>query len=285
MTSVVESSARADVRTIVWGGVRLGVVTAIGVVVFALASRALTGTAEFVVQSVLVLLGGALFAYLPAVSVRPNDVDSIGWAALLGLLGALAFTVIDTVVLRPLGIYHWTWDAIGGGSGFWYVPVWWMVATVIAWLGSWVAAIAIARGTFNLMAAAGQTIAIALILFAVLVFTKVASVHAATMALDRHGSGGARGARGGAPAPVTAGPDGRRRWRIVAWLLTPIVVWAASFFGGWVGAIVARDTGQAVTGPLGLGLGAIVGGGVGVALCLITLRGLRRRKAAIVEDD
>jgi hypothetical protein len=164
--------------------VKLGVLTAIGVGVFALASRPLTGSAELVVQSTLVLVGGALFAYLPAVWVRPTDVDSIGWTALLGLLGALAFTVIDTIVLRPLGVYHWTWDAIGGGSGFWYVPVWWMGATVLAWLGSWVAAIAIgARGTFNVVIVAGQTIAIGLVLFAVLVFTSVAPVGAATMAL------------------------------------------------------------------------------------------------------
>ena len=185
MTSVVESTrARADVRTIVGGGVKLGALTAIGVVVFALASRPLTGSAEFVVQSALVLVGGALFAYLPAAWVRPTDVDSIGWAALLGLLGALVFTVIDTVALRPVGIYHWTWDAIGGGSGFWYVPVWWMAATILAWLGSWIAAIAIGtRGAFNLVVTAGPTIALGLVVFAVLVFTNVAPLHTATMAL------------------------------------------------------------------------------------------------------
>ena len=62
MTSVGEPTAVADSdwRTIVRAGVQLGVVTAVGVVFFALLSRAMVGTTEIIVQSVLVLVGAAV---------------------------------------------------------------------------------------------------------------------------------------------------------------------------------------------------------------------------------
>jgi len=127
------------------GGFQLGMFTVIGVVAFALLSRTLTGTAETVVQSVLIVVGGIAFAYFPSLGVRPRTVDGIAWAALMGLLGALVFTVVDTALLRPIHLYHWTWDAIGGGSGFWYIPVWWMGSATLAWLGALTVA-TLARG-------------------------------------------------------------------------------------------------------------------------------------------
>jgi hypothetical protein len=185
MTSAVESAAeRYDVRTIVGGGVKLGLLTVVAVVVFALLSRALDGTAEIVVQSLIVLLGGVLASYLPALWVQPRRPDTIAWAALVGLLGALVFTVLDTVLLRPLGIYHWTWDAIGGGSGFWYIPVWWMGSALLAWLGAWVAAaVGNARGGFSIIGTAGPTLSMSLLVFLVLVLVQAAPPTPAVMAL------------------------------------------------------------------------------------------------------
>ncbi|MFQ6045309.1 MAG: hypothetical protein ACE5PT_02985 [Gemmatimonadales bacterium] len=175
---------RADVRTIVGGGIKLGVFTAIGVVIFALVSRPMAaGTAETLVQSFLILLGGSVFAYYPAYAVRPRDADTIAWSALLGLVGALAFTVIDTAVLRPLDIYRWTWDKIGGGSGFWYVPVWWMGSAVLAWFGAWVSANRDAASLQDTVAAAAQTVVIAVALFAVITLTAW-PFHSAMMALS-----------------------------------------------------------------------------------------------------
>jgi hypothetical protein len=185
MTSAVEPAAeRYDVRTVVGGGVKLGILTVVAVVVFALLSRALDGTVEIIVQSVIVLAGGVLVSYLPALWVQPRGADSIAWAALVGLLGALVFTVIDTALLRPLGIYHWTWDAIGGGSGFWYIPIWWIGASLLAWLGAWVAAtVGNARGTFNVSAVAGQTLAVTVLMFMVLVLVRLAPPTPAIVAL------------------------------------------------------------------------------------------------------
>lgn len=185
MTSAVEPLVeRADVRTIVGGGVVLGVLTALGVAVFSLASRALSGTAEVVVGAAVVLVGGAIASYLPAHWVRPRHVDGIAWAALIGLLGSLAFTVLDTVLLRPVGLYHWTWDAIGGGSGFWYIPVWWMGSATLAWIGAWVLSV-LARGGREPRAvgAAVQFTLIALLVFAALVTLTPLSAASAVMAL------------------------------------------------------------------------------------------------------
>ncbi|MBI3982084.1 MAG: hypothetical protein HY337_04185 [Gemmatimonadetes bacterium] len=182
MTSAAEPGVteRSDVRTIVGGGVKLGVVTAGGVTVFALLSRMLAGPSEILLQSVLVFVGVGVFAYLPTSWVRPRGIDGIAWTALVGLLGALVFTVVDTALLRPVNLYHWTWDQIGGGSGFWYIPIWWMGSAVLAWLGGW----AWSRGGGgSAVARAGQTAVVGAVLFAIIVLTGILPFHAGTAAL------------------------------------------------------------------------------------------------------
>ncbi len=185
MTSAAQlaSDTQSDWRSMVRSGAIVGAVTAAGVVLFALLSRAMSGTSEMLVQSVLVVLGGAVFAYLPSVLLRPRDADSIAWVAMIGLLGALAFTVIDTVVLRPLDLYHWTWDAIGGGSGFWYVSVWWMGAAFLAWLGAWMVAMTSKGVEPNVLRTAAQTIGIGVVISLILMVTGVVPVHSAGFAL------------------------------------------------------------------------------------------------------
>jgi len=148
MTAAAQPAAadRSDVRTILVAGIQLGVLTTIGVVAFVLLSRALAGTTVAVVQAGVILAGGAVCAFVPARAIRPRSVDGIAWASMVGLLGALSFSVLNVVVLRPVHLFPWTWDAIGGGSGFWYLPVWWMGSAVLAWLGAWVVALAARSG-------------------------------------------------------------------------------------------------------------------------------------------
>jgi len=55
-------------------------------------------------------------------------------------------------------------------------------------------------------------------------------------------------------------PFGSGIARVVAWLLTPVVAWAASFVGGWIGAATAG--GDAGIAPLVIG--GIAGGALGV---------------------
>ena len=186
MTTAAEPMVvdRADVRTIVGGGVKLGILTAVGVVAFALLARAMSGNTETLVLSLLVLTGGVVFGYLPALWTRPRSADGIAWCTLLGLLGAVAFTVLDVVLLRPLSVYHWTWDAIGGGSGFWYIPVWWMGSAFLAWLGGMVVAYAAQGGRDPQPLVQGlQTGGIAVILFGIITGLTIAPFHPAVVAL------------------------------------------------------------------------------------------------------
>src|SRR5256885_12892768 len=64
-----------------------------------------------------------------------------------GPVGTVVFSAIDIVLLRPFKAYPWTWDAVGGGSTWWYLPVWWMLGTFLAWMGGLVTAGRAARGS------------------------------------------------------------------------------------------------------------------------------------------
>ena len=175
---------RRDLRTILTGGAVMGAVTIVGVVLFALISRVISGRFEVMFQSLVVLIGGALATFLPANAIRPRTVDGIGWTALTGFLGAVVFTVADLVVLRPLSLYSWTWDAIGGGSGWWYIPVWWMGATFLAWMGGLVyGSRARATTDVNVPALGLQAAGLAVVIFGVLAATGLAPFHAAIAAL------------------------------------------------------------------------------------------------------
>jgi hypothetical protein len=185
MTSAAEMSqtSGANVQTIVGGGIKLGVGTAVGVVVFALLTRSLAGNAEIVVQSILIILGGLAFSYVPAILLPPKDADTVAWASMIGLLGSLAFTVIDTILLRPIDLYHWKWDALGGGSGFWYIPVWWMGAAFLAWLGEWIVANGSKNSDASIAPTAGITAGMAVAVAVALMLTGIVPFHSASVAL------------------------------------------------------------------------------------------------------
>ena len=186
MTSPVAPLAlpRSNVRTIVGGGITLGLAAVVGVVTFAWLSRTLAGRAEVMGQTLVVLGGGAVAAYLPSYWVRPREIDGIGWSCLLAVVGFVVFTIVDTVILRPLDLYHWTWDAIGGGSGWWYLPIWLMGTALLAWLGGVVHSLRARREHEPaLLPLAGQTIGIALGLFVLLAATGLTPFHAGAAAL------------------------------------------------------------------------------------------------------
>ncbi len=66
-------------------------------------------------------------------------------------------------------------------------------------------------------------------------------------------------------------PRGRRVFRFLGWLLTPVVVWAASFLGGWAVAL-ATSPDQGTMGVVQLTIGAIWGGTVGLVGWLVVMR-------------
>lgn len=61
--------------------------------------------------------------------------------------------------------------------------------------------------------------------------------------------------------------------RLVGWLLTPLIAWAASFFGAWAGAGAAAIVPGA---NLSLGLTIMGGAAAGVGATMLWMRLLRR---------
>jgi len=144
MSATVAPAApdRSDFRTVTVGGAKIGVATAIAVVAFLAALRLvpIAGGLRGGVLVLIVLAAGLAAAFLPAEWTAARSTEGIAGAAAVGLVGTVVFSAIDIVLLRPFKAYPWTWDAIGGGSTWWYLPIWWMLGTFLAWMGGIVTA-------------------------------------------------------------------------------------------------------------------------------------------------
>ena len=152
---------RSDLRHILLGGTRLGFTIGAAVIIYLLVSRRVPdGIAQALLQTVVVIAAAVVATFLPAQWTTARGTEGIAAAAAVGLWGTIVFMAIDVIVLRPLKAYPWTWDAIGGGSTWWYLPIWWMLGTFVAWLGGLVTAARARRG--------GNTAVLALALPAVL---------------------------------------------------------------------------------------------------------------------
>ncbi|HEY7193842.1 MAG TPA: hypothetical protein VH439_08875 [Gemmatimonadales bacterium] len=138
---------RSDFAHLLTSGTIVGAAIAVTVILFLLVSRNLpAGILTSVLLMLIVLAGGVAAAFLPAFFASSRTVQGIASAAAIGLWGTVVFMAIDIVLLRPVKAYPWTWDAVGGGSTWWYLPVWWMLGTFIAWMGAIVTAGRAARG-------------------------------------------------------------------------------------------------------------------------------------------
>ena len=127
---------RSDFRTVMIAGAKTGALIGLAVVVFLVATRALgPGAARAAVQTLVVLAATTAAAFLPAFWAAPRTTEGVAGSAAIGLWGTIVFSVIDIALFRPLRAYPWTWDAVGGGSTWWYLPMWWMLGTYLAWLG------------------------------------------------------------------------------------------------------------------------------------------------------
>lgn len=138
---------RSEFRHILVSGTIVGAVVAVLVIVFLAISRLLpAGLVTSLILMLIVLAGGVAAAFLPAFYASSRTVQGIASAAGIGLWGTIVFMAIDVILLRPFKAYPWTWDAIGGGSTWWYLPVWWMLGTFLAWMGAIVTGGRAARG-------------------------------------------------------------------------------------------------------------------------------------------
>ena len=148
MTSTVTPD-RSEFRHILLSGTIVGAVTGAAVVLFLLVSRSgllPAGIVSSFLLMLIVLAGGVAAAFLPGFFATSRTVQGVASAAAIGLWGTIVFMAIDIILLRPFHAFPWTWDAIGGGSTWWYLPIWWMLGTFVAWMGAIVTAGRGARG-------------------------------------------------------------------------------------------------------------------------------------------
>ncbi|MBA3445375.1 MAG: hypothetical protein H0T58_11075 [Gemmatimonadales bacterium] len=143
MSSTAELNGEYDltrVPMIVQGAIKLGLLESILVLLFALASRFLGGIVELIVCAIILIAGLAAVTMLPGLWTRPRTIEGIAGAAGIGLAATGVFLLLDVTLLQNIGTYSNRWYQIGGGSNWWYHPVWWMVGTLLPWLGAWVLA-------------------------------------------------------------------------------------------------------------------------------------------------
>jgi hypothetical protein len=149
MTSVADTRRDYDFTTlshVLRRAVVLGVVTAVVVVALAFVTRLMDGLLEAVVGGVVLLFGLTAVTVLPGFWTRARTIEGIAGAAGIGLAATVVFLLIDVALLQPLGVYTNRWREIGGGSNWWYHPVWWMVGTFLPWMGALILANRAARG-------------------------------------------------------------------------------------------------------------------------------------------
>jgi hypothetical protein len=143
MTSTAQPKDEYDataVPLIVLGSIKLGLIESVLVLLFSLASRFLGGPLETIVCAIILLVGLAAVTMLPGLWIRPRTIEGIAGAAGVGLGAAGVFLLVDVVLLQNIGTYTDRWYAVGGGSNWWYHPVWWMVGAFLPWLGAWILA-------------------------------------------------------------------------------------------------------------------------------------------------
>ncbi len=138
---------RSEFRHVLLSGTIVGAATAVAVILFLLVSRLLpAGLVASLLLSIIVLAGGVGAAFLPGFFAASRTTQGVASAAAIGLWGTIVFMAIDIILLRPFRAFPWTWDAVGGGSTWWYLPIWWMLGTLLAWMGAIVTAGRAARG-------------------------------------------------------------------------------------------------------------------------------------------
>jgi hypothetical protein len=156
MGTAVESRGTYDVTAlphVLRRALVLGVITAVVVVLLSFITRLTSGVVETVAGAIVLLAGLAAVTVLPGIWTRARTIEGIAGAAAIGLAAAVVFLLIDVALLQPLGIYTNRWREIGGGSNWWYHPVWWMVGTFLPWMGALTMANRVARGRSDSAAA------------------------------------------------------------------------------------------------------------------------------------
>ncbi len=171
MGTAVESRGTYDVTAlphVLRRALVLGFITAIVVVLLSFITRLTGGVVETVAGGLVLLAGLTAVTVLPGLWTRARTIEGIAGAAAIGLASTVVFLLIDVALLQPFGIYTNRWREIGGGSNWWYHPVWWMVGTFLPWMGALSMANRAARGRRDSAAAVMLTALVAAAAFGVL---------------------------------------------------------------------------------------------------------------------
>ena len=166
MTSALSMDAsrdQTDLPTVLRGGLKLGLLYSLLVAIFGVLQVRLEGPVELVVCGIIFLIGISALIVLPGLWTRARTIEGIAGAAGIGLGGAVVFLLIDVVLLQKIGTYSNRWRAIGGGSNWWYHPVWWMVGAYLPWMGAFILSNQAARGGASVGKAAGLVAVLALV--------------------------------------------------------------------------------------------------------------------------
>ena len=129
-----------EVPHVLRGALQLGLIQALCVLAVSFINRSFEGTADHVLTGCVVALGLVATVLLPGLRTRPRSIEGIAGAAGIGLGATVTFLILDVTVLQPLHTYTNRWHEVGGGSNWWYHPVWWMVGTYLSWMGAWILA-------------------------------------------------------------------------------------------------------------------------------------------------
>jgi hypothetical protein len=131
---------QTDAPTIVRAAVRLGLVESALVLLVSLILRFTNGTVALAATGLVVAVGLALVTILPGLWTKARTIEGIAGAAGIGLGATVVYLIVDVALLQPIGTYGHRWLDLGGGSNWWYHPVWWMVGTYMPWFGAWILA-------------------------------------------------------------------------------------------------------------------------------------------------
>jgi hypothetical protein len=156
-----------DVPHIARSGIKLGLFTSVMVLLFSLVYRFTGGAIEGILGAIIVAVGVFVVTFLPGIWTNPRTIDGIAGAAGIGLAATVVYLLVDVVLLQRIGTYSNRWRQIGGGSNWWYHPVWWMVGTFLPWMGAFILSNQAARGGASVGKAAGL-VAVLTAVFAVL---------------------------------------------------------------------------------------------------------------------
>jgi len=163
MSSAVRADSTTDLTDLPYvlrRAVSLGALTAVVVVAMSFITRFLAGAPEFVLGAVVVLAGAAAVSFLPGHWTRARTIEGIAGAAGIGLASSVVFLLIDVALLQPTGMYTNRWLEIGGGSNWWYHPIWWMLGTFLAWMGAQIQASQARKGAVSMPKAIVTTLAL-----------------------------------------------------------------------------------------------------------------------------